>query len=134
MLPARARLTRRPDFASTIRRGRRAGRTRLVVHLDQTRPTDVLEHDGPRAGFVVSKAVGNAVVRHRVSRRLRHLVADRIDGLPAGAMLVVRALPPAAEASSAQLGVDLDSALRAAQRPRTSRTAAPPAPNQNVSS
>ena len=67
-----------------------------------------------RAGFVVSKAVGNAVVRHRVARRLRHLVADRVDTLPSGALLVVRALPPAAAADSAELGGDLDSALRSA--------------------
>ena len=66
----------------------------------------------PRAGFVVSKAVGNAVVRHRVTRRLRHLVASRLDALPAGAMLVVRALPPAATATSRELGADLDSGLR----------------------
>ncbi|MBN9796192.1 MULTISPECIES: ribonuclease P protein component [Pseudonocardia] len=124
MLPAHARLTRRPEFASTIRRGRRAGRSRLVVHLDLTRPGGVPEHASPRAGFVVSKAVGNAVARHRVSRRLRHLVADRLAALPAGAALVVRALPPAGEASSAELAADLDSALRAAQRPRRPRPAA----------
>jgi ribonuclease P protein component len=65
-----------------------------------------------RAGFVVSKAVGNSVVRHRVARRLRHLVAARLGTLPAGATLVVRALPPAATASSAELGADLDGALK----------------------
>jgi ribonuclease P protein component len=82
-----------------------------VVHLD--RPTA----DGaPRAGFVVSKAVGNAVVRHRVTRRLRHLVRPRLDQIPAGARLVVRALPPAATASSAELADDLDSGLRSARR------------------
>ncbi|MBC3194524.1 ribonuclease P protein component [Pseudonocardia sp. C8] len=123
MLPARARLTRRPEFASTIRRGRRAGRPRLVVHLDLTRPGGVPEHASPRAGFVVSKAVGNAVVRHRVTRRLRHLVADRLDTLPAGAELVVRALPAAADATSVELGADLDSALRAARRPRRPKPA-----------
>jgi ribonuclease P protein component len=114
VLPAGARLTRRDDFASTIRRGRRAGRSRLVVHLDMT-PNPVL---APRAGFVVNKAVGNAVVRHRVTRRLRHLVAARLDTLPAGSMLVVRALPPAATASSAELAADLDSGLRTAVRKR----------------
>ncbi|ALE75534.1 MULTISPECIES: ribonuclease P protein component [unclassified Pseudonocardia] len=123
MLPAHARLTRRPEFASTIKRGRRAGRSRLVVHLDLTRPGGVPEHASPRAGFVVSKAVGNAVVRHRVTRRLRHLVSDRMDQLPAGAALVVRALPPAGRATSAELGADLDSALRAARRPRRQRPA-----------
>nr|WP_222132434.1 ribonuclease P protein component [Pseudonocardia sp. C8] len=122
-MPARARLTRRPEFASTIRRGRRAGRPRLVVHLDLTRPGGVPEHASPRAGFVVSKAVGNAVVRHRVTRRLRHLVADRLDTLPAGAELVVRALPAAADATSVELGADLDSALRAARRPRRPKPA-----------
>jgi ribonuclease P protein component len=61
-----------------------------------------------RAGFVVGRAVGGSVVRHRTVRRLRHLVRDRLRLLPAGSLLVVRALPPAAEADSAQLGRDLD--------------------------
>lgn len=59
----------------------------------------------------MSKAVGNSVVRHRVSRRLRHLVRDRLDLLPPGTSLVVRALAPAADADSASLGRDLDAAL-----------------------
>lgn len=66
---------------------------------------------GVRAGFVVSKAVGNSVVRHRVTRRLRHIVAQRMGTMPDGSALVVRALPPAATASSAELAADLDSAL-----------------------
>jgi ribonuclease P protein component len=60
---------------------------------------------------VVSKAVGGAVVRNRVKRRLRHLVRARIGALPAGAMLVVRALPAAAGRTYDELGVDLDGAL-----------------------
>ena len=120
MLPASARLTRREEFASTIRRGRRAGRSRLVVHL-RSADTDPSAAPPPRAGFVVSKAVGNAVVRHRVSRRLRHLVSERLDGLAPGSALVVRALPPSAESSSAELARDLDSALATARRPRTPR-------------
>lgn len=73
------------------------------------------EQDGVRAGFVVSKAVGNSVVRHRVARRLRHLVADRIPVLSPHSSVVVRALAPAATASSAELARDLDSALRRLQ-------------------
>jgi ribonuclease P protein component len=69
-----------------------------------------------RVGFVVSKAVGNSVVRHRVSRRLRHLMRDRLGTLPTGCSLVVRALPAAAAASSAELGIDLDAALRRLSR------------------
>jgi len=72
--------------------------------------------DTPRAGFVVSRAVGGSVVRHRVVRRLRHLVGARLDVLPPNARLVVRALPPAAGATSAQLAADLDAGLRVALR------------------
>jgi ribonuclease P protein component len=65
----------------------------------------------PQVGFVVSKAVGNAVTRNQVKRRLRHLARERLTSLPGFAVLVVRALPAAAEASSMELGADLDSAL-----------------------
>jgi ribonuclease P protein component len=72
----------------------------------------------PRAGLVVSRAVGGSVVRHRVSRRLRHLLAPRLTALPPGSMVVVRALPPAAGASSAELGADLDAGIRSILRKR----------------
>ena len=65
---------------------------------------------------MVSRAVGGAVVRHRVSRRLRHLLAPRLADFPAGSMIVIRALPPAADATSAELGADLDTGLRSALR------------------
>jgi ribonuclease P protein component len=60
---------------------------------------------------VVGRAVGNSVVRHRTARQLRHLVRDRYGRLPAGSILVVRALPPAAGSSSPALARDLDAAL-----------------------
>ncbi|HWD04485.1 MAG TPA: ribonuclease P protein component [Amycolatopsis sp.] len=111
MLPAAARLRRSEDFRVVLRRGSRAGRRRLVVHALTTDPSAAAP-DVARAGFVVSKVVGNSVVRHRVTRRLRHLVSARLGTLPRGSSLVVRALPPAASASSAELGADLDAALR----------------------
>ncbi len=127
MLPAGSRLTRRDEFASAVRRGRRVGRPRLVVHLHVPITHDQAE-PAPRAGFVVSRAVGGSVVRHRVTRRLRHLVRDRLPGLPRGARLVVRALPPSAQASSAVLADDLDSALRAVLRRVASSAGATAAP------
>jgi ribonuclease P protein component len=92
------------DFTAAMRGGRRAGRRTLVVHLGRARteaPT--------RVGFVVSKAVGNAVVRNRVKRQLRHIAAARLDRLPAGSSVVVRANPAAA--GSTDLAADYDSAL-----------------------
>lgn len=116
MLPTENRLRRREDFATAVRRGRRAGRPLLVVHLRSSGATDphaAGESIPPtRAGFVVSKAVGVAVVRNAVKRRLRHLMRDRIAELPPGSLVVVRALPGAGDATHAQLARDLDAALQ----------------------
>lgn len=109
MLPRAFRLHTAADFAAATRRGARGTSRTLVVHLNRT-----AQAGSPRAGFVVSAKVGNSVVRHRVTRRLRPLVREVLSGLPSGTDLVVRALPPAAEAASAQLGEDLGAAIIAA--------------------
>jgi ribonuclease P protein component len=106
------RLRRSTDFGAAVRGGRRAGRSTLVAHLAVPEASSAPRDVPARAGFVVSKAVGPAVVRTAVKRRLRHLVRARLGLLPPGSLLVVRALPAAAEADSATLGADLDSALR----------------------
>jgi ribonuclease P protein component len=130
VLPANARLTNRDDFTTVVRRGRRSGRTLVVMHvlLPDSLPNagdnavgttgvsagGVSVVGGSRVGFVVSKAVGGSVVRHRVARRLRHLMRDRLVDAPAGSRIVVRALPASAQADSTSLGADLDRALRGA--------------------
>ena len=102
MLGRDHRLTSGRDFVRTIRTGRRAGTGTLVAHLgldDSQLP--------PRLGLVVGKSVGIAVVRNRVKRRLRHVARAHLVALPPGAVLVIRALPPAAEASSTELDRDV---------------------------
>ena len=106
MLTRRNRLTSSRLFSRTVRRGRRAGAATLVLHLDVD--AGVTE---PQVGLVVGKAVGPAVTRNLVKRRLRHLSRERVDSLPGSAVLVVRALPASADASYAALGADLDRAL-----------------------
>jgi ribonuclease P protein component len=118
VLAAAQRLRRSGDFAAAIRGGRRVGRGTVVVHLLLEEPAQATT---ARAGFVVSKAVGNAVVRNKVRRRLRHLVRPLLDDLPAGSTLVVRALPKAADAGFPVLSSDLEAALAAARKPRRPR-------------
>lgn len=124
MLPRQSRLTRPADYRAVLRGGdgrrrQRSGTDLLVVHVARpavragadSAPQDHPPTRPPRVGFVVSGAVGGSVVRHRVVRRLRHLLADRLAGLPAGCDVVVRAQPPAAAASSTELAAALDRAL-----------------------
>lgn len=110
MLPATARLRQRAEFTATVRRGRRGRSGLLAVHLDRS-PEPGHPEGLARVGFVVSRAVGPAVVRNRVLRRLRHLMAARLDQLPVGSCVVVRAFPSSGLASSAALGAALDRAL-----------------------
>lgn len=102
MLPAPNRLRDRGDFTSAVRGSGsvRAGSRLLVVHANQT---DARAGHPPRVGFVVSKAVGGAVVRNRTKRRLRSVLADALDTLPDGVDVVVRANPGAALASQGEL-------------------------------
>jgi ribonuclease P protein component len=110
-----------------LRRGRRAGRRRLVVHALAASSVPPTVRRPARAGLVVGRGVGPAVVRHRVSRRLRHLLRPRLEALPPGTDLVVRAQAPAADATSAELGEDLDAALaRLGLGPRGPGSAASP--------
>ncbi len=100
VLPRRFRMTESADFRRTTRRGVRVARPSLVLHagrvpLDTSVAGDQLTQT-VRVGFVVGKAVGNAVARNRVKRRLRHLIAARVSELPAATSIVVRALPVAA--------------------------------------
>jgi ribonuclease P protein component len=107
VLPAQNRLRRTQEFRSTVRRGIRVGRPLVVVHVVPGGGAG----EPVRAGFIVSGAVGGAVVRNAVRRRLRHLVRDRLDRLPAGTHVIVRARPEAAVAPSQALARDLDSAF-----------------------
>jgi ribonuclease P protein component len=109
VLPAAVRMRASADFSDTVAHGARSSAGPLVVHL---RPAAAAaEPSSLRVGLVVSRAVGNAVVRHRVSRRLRHLLAERLPVLPAGSRVVVRALPAAADTATGALATALDRAI-----------------------
>ncbi len=106
------------DFTTVTRTGRRARRGALVVsYVPELRPATSAAPVPPLVGLVVGKSVGGSVVRHAVSRRLRAQLAARLDRLPPASGTVVRALPEAAAAHSAELGASLDAALDRLVRP-----------------
>ena len=98
------------DFRRTMRRGSKGVQPTLVTHV--LLKSNLPGTGGPTSvGFVVSKAVGSAVDRNRVKRQLRHLMRDRVDRLPVGSRVVVRALPAAHGAQATTLAAHLDASL-----------------------
>lgn len=89
------RLRRRKDFDAIYRQGQVHGNRLLVVRV---RPNGLAE---TRFGFVAGKAVGNAVARNLIKRRLRTIVqhAHTLDGLD----VVIGARRTTADATYAQL-------------------------------
>jgi ribonuclease P protein component len=79
-----------------------------VVHINST---GARAGQPPRVGLVVSKAVGNAVVRNRTKRVLRALMSSRIDQLPRGVDVVIHAKTELPGTPTAILGQDLDRLL-----------------------
>jgi ribonuclease P protein component len=106
VLATRNRLRTPTDFSTTVRSGVRNGRRNVVLY------TAALAADEPsRIGFIVSKSVGNAVVRNLVKRRLREAGALSLQEYGTGFAIVVRALPAASSASWDQLLADYNAAL-----------------------
>lgn len=77
---------------------------------------------GARFGLIVSRAVGDAVTRHRVSRRLRHIAATMVDDLEPELMVVIRANRSSASATYAELERDLRTGLASVRDRARERT------------
>jgi ribonuclease P protein component len=113
VLPARHRLRSSADFAAVFRGARGAGGSRsgsqlMVVHANST---GARAGQPPRIGLVVSKAVGNAVVRNRTKRVVRALMSSRTGALPDGLDVVIRAKPDLPGTPTAVIAQDLDRLL-----------------------
>lgn len=105
MLPSRHRITRGDDYRRVLGRGTKS-RTPFGLVVVASHTEGVL-----RFGFVVSKAVGNAVVRNVVKRRLR-AAAQRLLSEPFSADVVVRAAPGALKVSVSEAEQELRKVLR----------------------
>jgi ribonuclease P protein component len=114
VLPGRHRLLSSRDFGTAVRSGRRIRVGGLVAHV--WLPRSETTRAEPRVGLIVSKRIGSAVQRHRVSRVLRHAAAAHVGELPAGTVVVLRALPGAAERDS-RLAADVATIFERAGAP-----------------
>jgi ribonuclease P protein component len=63
--------------------------------------------DGSRAGITVSKAIGNAVVRNRLRRRVKAILDRTAFGAPPHRDIVLIARPGAGEADFAAVAAEL---------------------------
>ena len=107
MLPRQHRLTKKASFDAVFAHGRRWTGKHVTI---RTFPNGT---DAYRCGLSASKAVGNAVVRNRVKRRLREII--RGANVAPGYDVVVVARPSAAEARYAGLRADVIGLLRRAK-------------------
>ena len=107
MLPRELRLTKKTEFDAVIAAGRWWGSQFLNL---RTFPNGLEFY---RFGFSVSKAVGNAVVRNRVKRRLRDIVqtAEVLSGFD----VVVSARPGSANVPFKGLKADFLALLERAK-------------------
>jgi ribonuclease P protein component len=103
-------MTRSAEFGATVKHGLRAAQPDIVVHVRRVTG----DPEGPRIGLVVAKSVGNAVQRHRVARRLRHVTLAVLGDLDPADRIVIRALPASRYAISARLEQELRNCVRRA--------------------
>ncbi|WP_075201202.1 ribonuclease P protein component [Leucobacter japonicus] len=114
-MPARRnRVTRGEDYRRTLRAGRRVGGALCITHAVLRSGEDT----PARYGFIISKAVGNAVTRNRVRRRMKTVVERQIAGGATGIDVVFRALPAAADASFAELEHEMTRAIARITSPK----------------
>jgi ribonuclease P protein component len=93
MLPKINRLTSSKDFQTVTKNGVRVYSDAAVIYA-LANPTS---QKNAQVGFIVSKVVGNSVVRHKVSRHIRNVVKEILETIPGNIQIVIRALPAITE-------------------------------------
>jgi ribonuclease P protein component len=99
--PREARLVRRGDFDAVYRAGKRRSSSHFTVffcanHLPVS-----------RFGFSIKKALGGAVIRNRIRRRIREIVRCHRQEIPAGWDIVIQPKSGVARAEFDSLTADL---------------------------
>ncbi len=101
LFPREVRLVRRGEFDAVYRAGKRRSSFHFTVFF---RANDLPQS---RFGFSIKKALGSAVVRNRIRRRLREIVRCHRLEMPAGWDIVIHPKNSVARAEFAALTADL---------------------------
>ena len=101
LFPREARLVRRGEFDAVYRAGKRRSSSHYTVFFRAN------ELPQSRFGFSIKKALGGAVVRNRIRRRLREVVRCHRLEIPAGWDIVIHPKSMAARAPFLALTSDL---------------------------
>ena len=112
MFPREARLVRRGEFDAVYRAGRRRSSSHFTVFL---RANELPES---RFGVSIKKALGGAVVRNRIRRRLREIVRCHRSEIPAGWDIVIHPKSAVDKAPFAELTEELLRLLQSAEQTR----------------
>jgi len=96
--PKRVRLLRSTDFRRVYDQG-----SRFTCPMFAAFCLRGTAQDGPRIGFTVPRALGKAVRRNRIKRRLREAVRLRLDGLNPSWSIVINPRSRSLEAPAAEL-------------------------------
>ena len=101
--PRDMRLVRRGDFDVVYRTGKRLSSSHFVVFVRTN------ELPRSRFGFSIKKALGGAVVRNRIRRRLREMVRCRRQEIAAGWDIVIH---PKSAVATADFGTLVEELVR----------------------
>ena len=108
--PRAARLLRRADFEAVYRTGGRRSSSQFVVFFRAN------GGENSRFGSSVKKALGGAVVRNRIRRRIREILRRNSSEIPSGWDLVIHPRRSVAVAEFTPLAAELLSLLRSLAR------------------
>jgi ribonuclease P protein component len=104
--PREARLVRRGEFDAVYRAGKRRSSSHFTLFFRANQLAC------SRFGFSIKKALGGAVVRNRIRRRVREIVRGHREEIPAGWDIVIHPKSSVARTEFAALTAELLRLLR----------------------
>ena len=107
MLAQKNRLRKASEFALASK-GKRVSGENFLLYV--ATPNGDNRSGAPvKVGLIVGKNVGGSVVRHRVSRQIRHAIAPHLSQFAPGTLLLFRAHPGSARNAEQNISGEISS-------------------------